>query len=199
MTEVEMSDVDAKDGSPSPEASVEPTSGADEGSQIIEESETGTAELAEPAESSEPVAAEDKDPANVDDLNAYDPLLDSEAFQPLLERRDHSIKELLNAMDEYAPIIPDAVTDYYLAKAGFKTSDHRVKRLLALATQKFVSDISTDAYQFARIRSQSSSASMASSSRARNAPVGKVVLTMEDLSNVLTEFGINARRPEFYR
>ncbi|PRT54350.1 Transcription initiation factor TFIID subunit 10 [Wickerhamiella sorbophila] len=195
MTEVEMSDIDLKEeAAQSPEQDVETKSGDEEVSDAELDVETE-----EPAAEENEAGATEKDPANVDDLNAYDPLLDSEAFQPLLERRDHSVKELLNAMDEYAPIIPDAVTDYYLAKAGFKTNDERVKRLLALATQKFVSDIATDAYQFARIRSQSSSTSMANAARARNTPAGKVVLTMEDLSNVLTEFGINARRPEFYR
>ncbi|KAK9454792.1 transcription initiation factor TFIID 23-30kDa subunit-domain-containing protein [Dipodascopsis uninucleata] len=68
-------------------------------------------------------------------------------------RRDKSLKEFLEMMDDFAPIIPDAVTDYYLMKSGFESSDVRIKRLLALATQKFVSDIATDAYQYSRIRS----------------------------------------------
>ncbi|CAN6643709.1 transcription initiation factor TFIID subunit 10 [Trichomonascus vanleenenianus] len=143
---------------------------------------------------------------------------------PSLQRKDKSLKEFLNSMDDYAPIIPDAVTDYYLAKSGFDTSDRRIKRLLALATQKFVSDIASDAYQFSRIRSSSSVASSSNpQARARalvagmagasaqqpvsgqsapsggGAGQGRIVLTMEDLGNALAEYGLNIKRPDFYR
>jgi len=69
--------------------------------------------------------------------------------------KDVSLKEFLSKMDDYAPIIPDAVTNYYLTKAGLPpppTTDPRLARLLALATQKFVADIAADAYQYSRIR-----------------------------------------------
>lgn len=65
----------------------------------------------------------------------------------------------LPATTEYRltrPKIPDAVTNYYLTRAGLppppQTSQH-LARLLALATQKFIADIAADAYQFSRIRS----------------------------------------------
>ncbi|KAK9329786.1 transcription initiation factor TFIID 23-30kDa subunit-domain-containing protein [Lipomyces starkeyi] len=162
-------------------------------------------------------------------------------------RRDKSLKEFLDMMEEFAPIIPDAVTDYYLMKAGFESSDIRMygivlfkhwvrandrdrKRLLALATQKFVSDIATDAYQYSRIRSTWSAGSTSSNPAAApgqfragmpsrfggggggvggvggggiaggsGSGSGKVVLTMEDLSSALAEYGVNVHRPEFYR
>ena len=56
--------------------------------------------------------------------------------------------------------IPDAVTNYYLTKAGLPPppqTDARLARLLALATQKFIADIAADAYQYSRIRSSNSS------------------------------------------
>ncbi|RDW66081.1 hypothetical protein BP6252_09716 [Coleophoma cylindrospora] len=91
-------------------------------------------------------------------------------------RKDASLKEFLGKMDDYAPIvgvifplgeafinmsqIPDAVTNYYLTKAGLPPppqTDARLARLLALATQKFIADIAADAYQYSRIRSSNSS------------------------------------------
>lgn len=156
---------------------------------------------------------------------------------PDLTRKDKSLKEVLDLMDgDFAPIIPDAVTDYYLAKNGFETSDIKIKRLLALATQKFISDIAQDAYEYSRIRSASAvynssnpqvraklllqgqqyanqqtltgnannngegdqQQSLQSHSNAGNQQ-GKIVLTMEDLSNALSEYGMNTSRPDFYR
>lgn len=156
---------------------------------------------------------------------------------PDLTRKDKTLKEVLDMMDgEFAPIIPDAVTDYYLAKNGFETSDVKIKRLLALATQKFISDIAQDAYEYSRIRSASAvynssnpqvraklllqgqqfanqqslagnsanngendqQQSQQSHSNAGNQQ-GKIVLTMGDLSNALSEYGMNTSRPEFYR
>lgn len=75
--------------------------------------------------------------------------------------KDTSLKELLNKMDDYAPIIPDAVTNYYMTRAGLPPppqTDQRLARLLALATQKFIADIAADAYQYSRIRASNTSA-----------------------------------------
>ncbi|CAI6249250.1 unnamed protein product [Periconia digitata] len=70
-------------------------------------------------------------------------------------KKDATLREFLSKMDDCAPIIPDAVTHYYLTRAGLppppQTSPH-LARLLALATQKFIADIAADAYQYSRIR-----------------------------------------------
>ncbi|KAF4119552.1 transcription initiation factor TFIID subunit 10 [Geosmithia morbida] len=69
--------------------------------------------------------------------------------------KDVSLRELLHKMDDSAPIIPDAVTHYYMTKAGLPPppqTDPRLARLLALATQKFIADVAADAYQYSRIR-----------------------------------------------
>lgn len=155
---------------------------------------------------------------------------------PDLTKSEKTFQEMLALMTEdLAPIIPDAVTDYYLSKSGFETSDVRIKRLLALATQKFISDVSQDAYEYSRIRSSSAvynssnpqlrakqllqgqqfvnqqnngSASNIDGATDQPAQVysansnnqqGKIVLTLEDLSNALSEYGVNTTRPEFYR
>lgn len=73
------------------------------------------------------------------------------------QKKDASLREFLGKMDDqYTPLIPDAVTDYYLTLAGLPPppeTDRRLARLLALATQKFVADVAADAYQYSRIRS----------------------------------------------
>jgi transcription initiation factor TFIID subunit 10 len=92
---------------------------------------------------------------------------------------------------------------------------HR-KRILALATQKFISDIATDSYEYSRIRSSSTVYNSANpQTRARALVAGaagqqtttsnsgnsskKVVLTMDDLGSALAEYGLNVSRPDFYR
>lgn len=142
---------------------------------------------------------------------------------PEFTRKDKTLEEILEMMDSTPPIIPDAVIDYYLTKNGFNVADVRVKRLLALATQKFVSDIANDAYEYSRIRS-SVAVSNANNSQARarqllqgqqqpgvqqisqqqhqqneKTTASKVVLTVNDLSSAVAEYGLNIGRPDFYR
>ncbi|WPH04516.1 Transcription initiation factor TFIID subunit 10 [Acrodontium crateriforme] len=79
------------------------------------------------------------------------------AIEPRIpQKKDTSLRAFLPKLDDHAPLIPDAVTDYYLTLAGLPPppqTDRRLARLLALATQKFVADIAADAYQYSRIRS----------------------------------------------
>ncbi|KAF9447712.1 transcription initiation factor IID, TAF10 subunit [Macrolepiota fuliginosa MF-IS2] len=117
-------------------------------------------------------------------------------------RKDRTLAEFMLMLDDYEPLIPNEVTDYYLQRVGFECEDVRLKRLLSLAAQKFVSDIAADAYQHARIRTN------AAGGRARvNQPFAgaghvkdktRTTLTMEDLSAALAEYGINSRKPEYY-
>lgn len=136
---------------------------------------------------------------------------------PEFTRKDKTLQEILELMEDNPPIIPDAVIDYYLTKNGFDCTDVRVKRLLALATQKFVSDIAGDAYEYSRIRSAITvHNSNNGQARARQLMIGqqltqqqqqqnektnanKVVLTVSDLSSAVAEYGMNISRPDFYR
>ncbi|KAJ3400866.1 Transcription initiation factor TFIID subunit 10 [Chytridiales sp. JEL 0842] len=122
------------------------------------------------------------------------------------EKKEIGLGQVLTMMEDYVPVIPDSVTDYYLARSGFECSDQRVKRLLALAAQKLVSDIARDAFQYSKIRQQamqgkdkkmlgvgSGGASGGSSGASK-----KNVLTIDDLSGALQEYGINVKRPEYF-
>ncbi|GJN84443.1 transcription initiation factor TFIID subunit 10 [Purpureocillium lilacinum] len=94
----------------------------------------------------------------VDGPNPPAPTAPTGAEPRLATRKDISLREFLHKIDDYAPIIPDAVTHYYMTKAGLPPppqTDPRLARLLALATQKFVADVAADAYQYSRIRGAS--------------------------------------------
>ncbi|KAK4049533.1 hypothetical protein OIV83_004030 [Microbotryomycetes sp. JL201] len=112
------------------------------------------------------------------------------------DKRDLELSQLLESMDEWKPVIPDEVTDFYLQRAGFETDDVRVKRLLALATQRFVSSIASDAFQYARARSSTSSKKDGGQTKSKNR--ARTVLTMEDLSAALKEYGVDASRSAYY-
>ncbi|EEB05568.1 SAGA complex/transcription factor TFIID complex subunit Taf10 [Schizosaccharomyces japonicus yFS275] len=127
--------------------------------------------------------------------------------------KDKTLEDFLNSMDDYAPIIPDVIIDYYLSLSGFSSVDPRMKRLLGLTAQKFMSDVAQDAYQYSKIRTGTSSSASGSAaapgagpagansfaSASRRADRGKTVLTVEDLGAALNEYGINLRRPDFFR
>ncbi|KAG8834953.1 Transcription initiation factor TFIID subunit 10 [Serendipita sp. 399] len=117
----------------------------------------------------------------------------SKAATDAAARKDRTLAEFLLMLDDFKPLIPSEVTDYYLQRVGFDCEDERLKRLLALAAQKFVSDIAADAYSHARIRSGG-----ARSKAGGAATKIKTVLTMDDLTAALAEYGVNAKKPEYY-
>lgn len=105
---------------------------------------------------------------------------------------DAALTEFLASLMDYTPTIPDDLVEHYLAKSGFQCPDVRLIRLVAVATQKFVADVASDALQHCK---------------ARPAPVVKdkkqqkdkrLVLTMEDLSKALREYGVNVKHPEYF-
>ncbi|EPT00707.1 transcription initiation factor IID TAF10 subunit [Fomitopsis schrenkii] len=141
------------------------------------------------------------DPSQVAGSSSQAPASSQTSRQTAEEaRKDRTLAEFLLMLDDYEPLIPNEVTDYYLQRVGFECEDVRLKRLLSLAAQKFVSDIAADAYQHARIRAN------AAGGRARTQATGqasardktKTTLMMEDLSSALAEYGITSRKPEYY-
>jgi len=113
-----------------------------------------------------------------------------------MARRDRSLAEFLVMLDGYKPLIPEEVTAYYLQKAGFDCSDPRLKRLLSLSAQKFISDLSRDAFHFAKLRVNGTAPGRGRP--AAGTDRSKVVLTMDDLSLALGEHGVNLKKPDYY-
>ena len=105
------------------------------------------------------------------------------------ENTDEQILELLSLMDEFNPMIPDAVAEYFLNKNGIECDDLRLKKLLSLITQKFVTDVCMDALQHNRVRQREPSTKRKEK---------KTTLTMEDLQWALSERGIKVKRPPYY-
>ncbi|KAK4896966.1 hypothetical protein LTR27_005213 [Elasticomyces elasticus] len=118
--------------------------------------------LQDPSQSqSQPQPDNDNDDQTMNDASMPDPSnTDQAPINPpeprIPQKKDTTLRNFLPKMDDYAPLIPDAVTDYYLTLAGLPPppeTDRRLARLLALATQKFIADVAADAYQYSRIRS----------------------------------------------
>ncbi|XP_048581785.1 transcription initiation factor TFIID subunit 10-like, partial [Nematostella vectensis] len=87
--------------------------------------------------------------------------------------------------------IPDAVTAYYLNKAGFDGTDTRVVRLVSLAAQKFISDVANDALQHCKMRGSGQSSRKSGKDK-------RYTLTMEDLTPALNEYGVNVKKPPYF-
>ncbi|KAJ3587023.1 hypothetical protein NHX12_013414 [Muraenolepis orangiensis] len=102
------------------------------------------------------------------------------------------LADFLMQLEDYTPTIPDAVTGYYLNRAGFEASDPRIIRLISLASQKFISDIANDALQYCKMKGT------ASGSSRNKTKDKKYTLTMEDLSPALTEYGVNVKKPYYF-
>ncbi|XP_044463303.1 transcription initiation factor TFIID subunit 10-like [Mangifera indica] len=94
----------------------------------------------------------------------------------------------------FSPIIPDELVEHYLAKSGFQCSDVRLIRVVAVATQKFVSEVANDALQQCKARQ----AAFVMDKREKQQKDKRLILTMEDLSKALQEHGVNVKQQEYF-
>ncbi|RZC66126.1 hypothetical protein C5167_009819, partial [Papaver somniferum] len=77
--------------------------------------------------------------------------------------------------------IPDELVEHYVAKSGFQCPDVRLIRLVAVATQKFIAEVATDALQHSKARQ---SAVVKDKKQQKDK---RLTLTMDDLSKSLRE------------
>lgn len=105
---------------------------------------------------------------------------------------DETFNKINEGLDSFTPLIPEAVLDFFFAKAGLNTDDAKVKKLVSLITQKYITDIATSAYQYHKITQR------ASLKEKKSPKEKKLTLTLSDVENALKEAGINVSRPAYF-
>lgn len=110
-----------------------------------------------------------------------------------MENEEDAFNKLKNNIDDYLPLIPDAVIDHLLEKAGVVCADENVKKLIALVAQKFISDVAISSFQYHKIFQK------AAQKDKRFAKEKKLTFTIQDLEKALEEQGINISRPFYYQ
>eukprot|EP00250_Pteridium_aquilinum_P006500 c16408_g1_i1 orf=292-690(+) len=107
---------------------------------------------------------------------------------------DALLVDFLASVVDYLPVIPDELAEYYLNRSGFQCPDLRVTRLISIATQKFISEIVNDAFQLCKLRQTGPMREK----KDKQSKEKRFVLTTEDLTLALKEYGVNIKRQEYY-
>ncbi|XP_030383060.1 transcription initiation factor TFIID subunit 10b-like [Scaptodrosophila lebanonensis] len=106
----------------------------------------------------------------------------------------HHLSDFMLQLEDYTPLLPDAVTSHYLNMGGFQADDKRLVRLISIAAQKYMSDIIDDALQHSKARTHMQNVNTPGGSKAKDR---KFTLTMEDLQPALADYGINVRKMDY--
>ena len=128
---------------------------------------------------------------------------------PPTEEEVRQSEALLGALEEYQPMLPDALMQQCLKRAGFTTTDKRVARMVAVAAQKFATDVASGALQACKVRqarearesrqaAKGKKAEPESSGGGAEGQEKRYVMTVEDLSQSLGDYGINVRKRPYY-
>ncbi|KAG0495799.1 hypothetical protein HPP92_000463 [Vanilla planifolia] len=104
-----------------------------------------------------------------------------------------ALTEFLSSLMDYTPTIPDELVEHYLGKSGFHCPDLRLTRLVAVATQKFISEVASEALQHCKAR-----LAAPVRDKSKQPKEKRLVLTMDDLSKALREYGVNLKHQEYF-
>ncbi|KVH90518.1 transcription initiation factor TFIID subunit 10 [Cynara cardunculus var. scolymus] len=107
---------------------------------------------------------------------------------------ESALTDFLASLIDYTPTIPDELVEHYLAKSGFQCPDVRLIRLVAVATQKFVSEVATEALQQCKARQ----ATVVRDKKDKQQRDKRLIMNMDDLSKALQEYGVNAKHQEYF-
>ncbi|XP_039795293.1 transcription initiation factor TFIID subunit 10-like isoform X1 [Panicum virgatum] len=105
-----------------------------------------------------------------------------------------ALTEFLSSLMDYTPTIPDELVEHYLGRSGFHCPDLRLTRLVAVAAQKFLSDIASDSLQHCKARV----VAPIKDNKSKQPKDRRLVLTMDDLSKALREHGVNLKHAEYF-
>ena len=124
--------------------------------------------------------------------------------------------------------LPDSVINHYMKKAGFIVNDRRLIKIISIASQKFIAEIVNDIMQHHKLKTKSAPPAASTGAGASNAAAGSkggqpvasnaatgasaqnpggasnqqsannLTLTLEDLTQVLNEYGINVKKPYYF-
>merc|ERR1719411_285683 len=103
------------------------------------------------------------------------------------------IEDLLERVEDYSSVIPDSVTNSILQGVGVDNQTPEVTRLISLAAQKFISDISYEALQHCKMRGGGKEQKSKSSGRDR-----KYAMSSEDVVVALSDQGLTVKKPPYY-
>ena len=104
---------------------------------------------------------------------------------------------LLAGLAEHQTLVPEELAAKVLGECGVRTSDPRVAKLLAFATQHFIASVVHDAREVERRRrtllTQRSLEDLGFDLKDK-----RQILTMEDLAQALEDYGITLKGPHHF-
>jgi len=112
---------------------------------------------------------------------------------PAVSQTYEVLEDLLERVEDYNSVIPDSVTSSILQGVGVDNQDSEVTRLISLAAQKFISDISYEALQHCKMRGGGKEQKSKSSGRDR-----KYAMSSEDVVVALSDQGLTVKKPPYF-
>mmetsp|Transcript_35288 Transcript_35288/g.99901 ORF Transcript_35288/g.99901 Transcript_35288/m.99901 type:complete len:122 (+) Transcript_35288:156-521(+) len=106
------------------------------------------------------------------------------------------LPEFLNILEDYSPTIPDELTASFLERNGYPCQDKRLIRLVSVAAQCFAAQVSNDALQVCKKRKRMQQKKQRD--EGYNPKDKRMVLTAEELAEVLQEYGVNLKVPPYF-
>ena len=76
---------------------------------------------------------------------------------------EDEVNKFSSILDQFTPVIPETVTQYYLKQSGVQTDDDRVVKLISASVQKFMSGKTNGQANESRLISSQTSSTIASS------------------------------------
>ncbi|CAF0986636.1 unnamed protein product [Rotaria magnacalcarata] len=143
----------------------------------------------------------------------------SSCDETLIDEED--LNKFTMTLDQFTPAIPETVTKFYMRQCGLQADDERVVKLMSVSVQKFMTDIINDSFQLHKIREKSTNrpapvatatataqpttettttTDSVSNVASGKKPIGSTnqTLTLNDLTHVLDEYGINVKKTFYY-